>query len=121
MLGDLDEGMTKEIESAALRAELGEKIVAESAADFDAPLVGDEDRMHARRQNAKRLREATRRNSGPGIGPGAPSDARQRNDFGNGNERAGNEKTGGARNQKKKPKRRDRTGGPRPKYPRVRE
>jgi 23S rRNA pseudouridine2605 synthase len=121
MLGDLDEGMTKEIESAALRAELGEKIVAESAADFDAPLVSDEDRMHARRQNAKRLREATRRNSGPGIGPGARSDARQRNDFGNGNERTGNEKIGGARNQKKKPKRRDRTGGPRPKYPRVRE
>ena len=38
-LGDLSDGAVKEIESAALRSELGEKIVAEAAADFDAPLA----------------------------------------------------------------------------------
>src|SRR5471032_2614803 len=38
-LGELPEWGVKEIESKALRTELGEKIVAESGADFDSPLV----------------------------------------------------------------------------------
>ncbi len=55
MLGDLPEGTAKEVETAALRAELGEKIVADSGADFDAPLVSDDERV--RKPNAKRMRE----------------------------------------------------------------
>ena len=112
MLGDLDEGMAKEIETAALRAELGEKIVAESGADFTAPLASENERMTARKPNAKRMREDPRRGSRPALDSGARADARQRDD---------NDKIGGARNVKKKPKRRDRTGGPRPKYPRAKE
>mgnify|MGYP002630021778 CR=1 FL=1 len=109
MLGDLAEGAAKEVETAALRAELGEKIVAESGADFDAALVSDDDRMPAKR-NAKREREHSRRGGKPAVESGARADARQRED---------NEKIGGARNIKKKTKRRDRTSGPRPKYPRA--
>jgi 23S rRNA pseudouridine2605 synthase len=121
MLGDLPEGSAKEVETAALRAELGEKIVTESGADFDAPLVSDEERV--RKPNAKRMREGhtprrgepSRRDGRPSLDSGARADARQRN---------GNEKIGGTRNappRKKKKVRRDRTGGPRPKYPREKE
>lgn len=121
MLGDLPEGSAKEVETAALRAELGEKIVAESGADFDAPLVSDEDRV--RKPNAKRMREGhtprrgepPRRDARPSLDSGARADARQRNE---------NEKIGGAHKatpKKKKKVRRDRTGGPRPKYPRGKE
>jgi 23S rRNA pseudouridine2605 synthase len=114
MLGDLDEGVAKEIDTEALRAELGDKIVAESNADFTAPLVSDDERAPKRKPNAKRLREQSRPGSGarPGMKSGAQAEARQRND---------NEKIGGARSPKKKQKRRDRTGGPRPKYPRMKE
>jgi 23S rRNA pseudouridine2605 synthase len=119
MLGDLPEGSAKEVETAALRAELGEKIVADSGADFDAPLVSDDERV--RKPNAKRMREGhlprrgdtSRREARPSLNSGARADARQRGD---------NEKIGGARQPPKKKKhRRDRTGGPRPKYPRAKE
>lgn len=113
MLGDLPEGTAKEVETAALRAELGEKIVADSGADFDAPLVSDDDRVTARKgkPNAKRMREGHMPR--PSLDSGVRADARQRND---------NEKIGGARQPPKKKKhRRDRTGGPRPKYPRAKE
>jgi 23S rRNA pseudouridine2605 synthase len=121
MLGDLPEGTAKEVETAALRAELGEKIVAESGADFDAPLVSDDERV--RKPNAKRMREghmprrgeAPRRDARTSLDSGARADARQRND---------NEKIGGTRNapSKKKKVRRDRSkSGPRPKYPRAKE
>jgi 23S rRNA pseudouridine2605 synthase len=121
MLGDLPEGTAKEVETAALRAELGEKIVAESGADFDAPLVSDDERV--RKPNAKRMREghmprrgeAPRRDARTSLDSGARADARQRND---------NEKIGGTRNapSKKKKARRDRSkSGPRPKYPRAKE
>ena len=55
-LGELAEGAVKEIESQALRTELGEKIVAESGADFDAPLVDEDLRMP--RRHAERARDA---------------------------------------------------------------
>lgn len=113
MLGDLPEGTAKEVETAALRAELGEKIVADSGADFDAPLVSDDDRVTARKgkPNAKRMREGHMPR--PSLDSGVRADARQHND---------NEKIGGARQPPKKKKiRRDRTGGPRPKYPRAKE
>jgi 23S rRNA pseudouridine2605 synthase len=116
MLGDLPEGAAKEVETAALRAELGEKIVAESGADFDAPLIGNDDRLPPNKLKAKQVREAARdqrrpaRVAEPKLDSGARADARQRED---------NKKIGGARLKLKKKTRRDRTGGPRPKYPRA--
>jgi 23S rRNA pseudouridine2605 synthase len=91
-LGDLDEGEVKEIESQALRTELGEKIVAEAGADFDAPLVD---------------------HTAPPVAPRHPEARAQR-------DTKDDELTPrrGHPNDKKKQPRRDRTGGPRPKYPR---
>jgi 23S rRNA pseudouridine2605 synthase len=124
-LGDLAEGVAKEIDTPALRAELGEKIVKESGADFSAPLLSDAERMPTRRRPEERGRDASPRHAGvrpqghqtgmprhgsrPVAESGARAEARDRND---------NKKIGGARNIKKKPPRRDRSGGPRPKYPR---
>ena len=123
MLGDLPEGTAKEVETAALRAELGEAIVASSGANFDAPLISDDERV--RKPNAKRLREERRpgrdgrlpprRDGRQTLDSGARADARDRND---------NEKIAAGRNAlpKKKKTRRDRSkSGPRPKYPRAKE
>ncbi len=123
MLGDLPEGTAKEVETAALRAELGEAIVASSGANFDAPLISDDERV--RKPNAKRMREERRpgrdgrlpprRDDRQALDSGARADARQRND---------NDKIAGGRNAlpKKKKTRRDRSkSGPRPKYPRAKE
>ncbi|HEY0301670.1 MAG TPA: hypothetical protein VGC36_10070, partial [Rhizomicrobium sp.] len=99
-------------------------IVAESGANFDAPLISDDERV--RKPNAKKMREERRpgrdgrlpprRDGRPSLDSGARADARQRND---------NEKIGGAHNEmprKKKKVRRDRSkSGPRPKYPRAKE
>src|SRR5262249_36932242 len=38
-LGDLDDGAVREIETSELRTTLGEQIVADSGADFDAPVL----------------------------------------------------------------------------------
>jgi 23S rRNA pseudouridine2605 synthase len=38
-LGDLDDGTVREIETPELRAKLGEQIVADAGADFDAPIL----------------------------------------------------------------------------------
>ncbi|MBS0245540.1 MAG: rRNA pseudouridine synthase [Proteobacteria bacterium] len=105
MLGDLPEGAVKEVETAALRAELGEKIVRESGADFTAPLVSDDERMPRKRPSPSApLR-------------GAPPSPRMR---GEGSERQSREQgEGPKRFAKKKPPRRDRRkSGPRPAYPR---
>ncbi len=123
MLGDLPEGTAKEVETAALRAELGEAIVASSGANFDAPPISDDERV--RKPNAKRMREERRpgrdgrlpprRDDRQALDSGARADARQRND---------NDKIAGGRNAlpKKKKTRRDRSkSGPRPKYPRAKE
>jgi 23S rRNA pseudouridine2605 synthase len=90
-LGELDEGEVKEIESQALRAELGEKIVAEAGADFDAPLVD---------------------HTAPPVVPRHPEARAQR--YTKDDESTPRR---GHPNDRKQP-RRDRTGGPRPKYPR---
>lgn len=111
MLGDLPEGAAKEVETTALRAELGEKIVAESGADFDAPLVSDDDRLPAHKRNAKQQRNK-RMPERPSSKSGTQDEARAREE---------NEKIGGARLKLKKKTRRDRTSGPRPKYPRMKE
>ena len=90
-LGDLGDGEVKEIESQALRTELGEKIVTEAGADFDAPLVDHDARPVASRHPEVRAKRDSRDDESPRrVHP----------------------------NDKKKQPRRDRTGGPRPKYPR---
>jgi 23S rRNA pseudouridine2605 synthase len=90
-LGNLGDGEVKEIESQALRTELGEKIVAEAGADFEAPLI-DHD--------------------APPVSPRHPETRAKRDSHDEELLRRGHP------NDKKKQPRRDRTGGPRPKYPR---
>ncbi len=85
-LGDLEDGAVKEIETADLRASLGERIVAEAGADFDAPASED---VHA---------PSGRHTEMPAHEPREPHHRRG----------------------KRKPHRRDRSGGPRPKHPRPR-
>ena len=93
-LGDLEDGVVREVETAELRAKLGEQIIAESNADFDAPLVVEERRPPLHRPLRKKSRELheTRR---PGKGAKVLSDR-----------------------NKNKARRRDRAGGPRPSRPR---
>jgi len=100
MLGDLPEGDVKEVETAALRNELGEKIVRESGADFAAPLVNDDERVPRKRPSPPRA--------------DAPA-PRQREEVTAWGKEAASEK----RPQQKKRPRRDRSkSGPRPAYPR---
>jgi 23S rRNA pseudouridine2605 synthase len=102
-LGDLDDGAVREIETSELRAKLGEQIVADSGADFDAPLAMEEKRHSPPRHSGAGQRPE------PGIQTRAP---RKHLDSGS--------PLRGPRNDKKKSRRRDRSGGPRPKYPRPR-
>jgi 23S rRNA pseudouridine2605 synthase len=101
-LGDLEDGDVKEVESQTLRTELGEKIVAEAGADFEAPSIDHDARpVPARHSGARpqgREPGIQRHDSQPPLDSGSP--------------------LRGSRNDKKKQPRRDRTGGPRPKYPR---
>ena len=62
-LGPLAECAVKEIETAELRKTLGPQLVAQSEADFDAPLVSDEKRA------AAVGRDKTQRHSGVGRRP----------------------------------------------------
>ncbi len=131
-LGELPEWSVKEVDSAALRTELGEKIVAEAGADFDAPLIDHDARPAYPRHPETRARDNTSRHSGarpsgrePGIqrrnspsplDSGPRADARDRN-----NKRRDDKKeTSSSRNFKKRlHKRRDRSSGPRPARPRA--
>src|SRR5512143_2911057 len=45
-LGDLDDGAVRESATSELRAKLGEQIVIEAGADFDAPLLVEEPKIH---------------------------------------------------------------------------
>jgi len=98
-LGDLDDGAVREIETSELRAKLGEQIVVDSGADFDAPLAVEEPGQSSPRHS--------------GADPTGPRKARP-------DDRLRSEPLRGSRNDKKKSRRRDRSGGPRPKYPRPR-
>ena len=125
-LGDLEDGEVKEIESQALRTELGEKIVAEAGADFDAPLIDHDALPRHPEVRAKRASKGHRKSaiadlrgkssqpiSGkPEIGGPSSFEARQ----GRAPQDDGSKVERG-RDRQKQP-RRDRTGGPRPKYPR---
>ena len=96
-LGELDEGAVEEVKTEALKAALGPAIVAQAEADFDAPLV-----EHDCATGFSPSPSARARQSGASQDDGSPP--RQ-----------------GHPNDKKKQPRRDRTGGPRPKYPRPSE
>ena len=89
-LGDLDDGAVREIETSELRAKLGEQIVADSDADFNAPLLEETIRTQPPPRHS-------------GKAGGRSTAARS-----------------GSRSDKKTARRRDRSGGPRPKYPRPR-
>jgi 23S rRNA pseudouridine2605 synthase len=93
-LGDLDDGAVKEVETAELQAKLGEQIVAESNADFDASLAADEQRP-----------------------PSRPPHREMRNEKREPRRPDKNAKHPGARS-KNRASRRDRSGGPRPSRPR---
>jgi 23S rRNA pseudouridine2605 synthase len=121
-LGELEEWGVKEIESKALRTELGEKIVSEAGADFDAPLVDHAEKAPHRRLEvqARDVRESR----ATGAGAGRPSfDARPSRaprDEGpkSKRERGAKKESSSTRNFKKRHKqRRDRSGGPRPSRP----
>ncbi len=93
-LGDIDDGAVREVETTELRTKLGEQIVAESNADFDAPLAVEEARSPSRRPDREKRRE-TREPQRPDKSTKRPP--------GRDKHRAG---------------RRDRSGGPRPSRPR---
>ncbi len=107
-LGELDEGAVEEVKTEELRTALGPEIVAQAEADFDAPLIEHDDRPISLRHPETRAQRASK-------GDGRSSfEARQ----GRAPQDDGERPVHAAR---KKQPRRDRTGGPRPKYPRPRE
>jgi 23S rRNA pseudouridine2605 synthase len=107
-LGDLEEGAVDEVKTEGLRAELGEAIVAQAGADFDAPLIEHDDRPVSPRRPEVRAQRASK-----GDG-GSSSETRQGRAPQDDGERP-------VHTARKKQPRRDRSGGPRPKYPRPRE
>jgi 23S rRNA pseudouridine2605 synthase len=102
-LGELDDGEVKEVETSELRAKLGEQIAADAGADFDAPLnVGESaPPRHSGARAKAREQGSQKRGTRSPLDSGLRAAARDRND-------------------KKRLHRRDRSGGPRPKYPRPR-
>jgi 23S rRNA pseudouridine2605 synthase len=104
-LGELAEGAVKEIESQALRSELGEAIVSEAGCDFDAPILDHEPPPRHPEKQARGSREP----AGKGMSR-ACFEARRR--------ALEDDGAKPARKPEHKKPRRDRRGGPRPKYPR---
>ncbi len=94
-LGDLDDGAVKEVETEKLRTTLGSDVAAQANADFDAPIASEEPRAPAKQQRGRSTFEARRSR------PSQDDETKQLRG-----------------REKKKPHRRDRSGGPRPKYPR---
>jgi 23S rRNA pseudouridine2605 synthase len=104
-LGGLDDGAVEEVPTEELKAALGPEIAKQAEADFEAPLA----------ETPPRHPEVRAQRASKGDGPERTScEARQsRAPQDNGLAEA----RGGKARKKKQP-RRDRTGGPRPKYPR---
>lgn len=137
-LGPIAECAVKEVETPALRKALGPEIIKLAEADFDAPLGDDEERVPAKGkpelgkgQRGRDEREKSPRHSGarpqgrePGIqkhGRSARPDSGSRNDKEKWHGRAPQgdaERPETGRHRHKKRRRPDRSGGPRPKYPR---
>jgi 23S rRNA pseudouridine2605 synthase len=98
-LGDLDDATVEEVQTEDLRKALGPEITAQANADFEAPLEFEKPTASARHSGARpQGREpGIQRNRAEALDSGSP--------------------LRGSRNDRTK-RRRDRTGGPRPKYPR---
>jgi 23S rRNA pseudouridine2605 synthase len=132
-LGELEEWGVKEIDSKALRAELGEKIVGEAGADFDAPLIDHAEKVAPPRHSGPGRRpepEIRKHTPGQRLDSGSPRSgarndrterqSRAPQEDGSKKERGRDDKkeSSSARNFKKRfQKRRDRSGGPRPSRP----
>jgi 23S rRNA pseudouridine2605 synthase len=100
-LGALKDGSVEEVETAALKKELGPELAAQANADFEAPLEGASSPRHP---------EARAKRASKGDGPGHSSFETRQN-------RAPQDD--GAKPAKgKRQRRRDRSGGPRPSRPR---
>ena len=119
-LGELPEWGVKEVESKALRMELGEKIVAEAGADFDAPVVDHAAKAVTRHPEA-RAKHASKGDSQGGRPSFEARQSRAPQDDGSTKKHGRDDKkeSSSSRNFKKRfQKRRDRSGGPRPARPR---
>jgi 23S rRNA pseudouridine2605 synthase len=109
-LGNLDDGEVEEVETEELRKALGPELAAQAHADFESPLEDETSRRHPE-VRAREAREPRRM-----IGQGskefgrASFEARLR--------RAPQDDGKRPAHVGRKKHRRDRTGGPRPKYPR---
>ncbi len=103
-LGNLADGAVKEVATEELRKALGPEIAKQAEADFESPLIEHDERPVSLRHSGVRPQgrePGIQKKQSPKRLPNAGSPLR------------------GARNdKKKKQQRRDRTGGPRPKYPR---
>ena len=100
-LGTLDDGGVEEVETEELRMALGPEIVEQANADFESPLDHEMPAVSPRHSGARpkgREPGIQKRTRDAHLDSGSP--------------------LRGSRNDKKKKHRRDRTGGPRPKYPR---
>jgi len=95
-LGELDEGAVEEAKTEELKAALGPEIAKQAEADFEAPVMEHETR------------------------PVSPHHPEVRAQQSRASQDDGSPPRRGHPNDKKKQPRRDRTGGPRPKYPRPR-
>jgi 23S rRNA pseudouridine2605 synthase len=93
-LGELDDGAVEEVKTEELRKQLGPEIAAAAGTDFEAPLVDHTVQPVSPRHLEVRAKQ--------GRAPQDDESPPRR----------------GHPNDKKKQPRRDRTGGPRPKYPR---
>ena len=102
-LGELDEGAVEEVPTEALKTALGPEIVAQAAADFEAPVM-----EHEAPQLPRRHFGARPQGREPGIQKSTPNALLD----------SWSPLRGSRNDKKKKQPRRDRTGGPRPKYPR---
>src|SRR5215470_10374161 len=71
-LGDLDDGAVKEVETSEIRTKLGDQIVADAGADFDAPILPEEAKDPPRHSRARAKAGDPRfqgRNAQPAVEP----------------------------------------------------
>jgi len=104
-LGELDDAEVAEVPTEELRAALGPDLAAQANADFESPLEHEVPSAPTRHSGARpRDREPGIQGDGakPAQDSGPHAGARDRND-------------------RRRKQRRDRSGGPRPKYPRPKE
>jgi 23S rRNA pseudouridine2605 synthase len=128
-LGPLGETAVREIATAELRKTLGAQIVTQAEADFEAPLVSDEERQKSSRHSGARAKARepgihtpggrNRRETGV-MDSGPRAHARDRNDKTKWQGRAPQDdgekpSPGRTKNKRRRP---DRSGGPRPSRPR---